>query len=50
MAWNDEFECMPLEEMQKFQLAKLKETVNWVIERVPFTAKSLKRRASGPMI
>ncbi len=41
MPWNDEFECMPLEEMQKFQLAKLKETVNWVMERVPFYRKKM---------
>lgn len=41
MAWNDEFECMSLQEMQKFQLAKLKETVNWVIERVPFYRKKM---------
>jgi phenylacetate-CoA ligase len=39
MAWNDKFECMPREEMEKFQLAKLKETVNWVIARVPFYRK-----------
>ena len=26
MPWDKEFECMPVEEMQKFQLQKLKET------------------------
>ena len=36
MAWNDRFECMPVEELQKFQLAKLKETVSWLYERIPF--------------
>lgn len=36
MPWNDTFECMPLEELQKLQLAKLRETVFWVNERVPF--------------
>ncbi|MDR3569743.1 MAG: phenylacetate--CoA ligase [Syntrophobacteraceae bacterium] len=41
MAWNDKYECMPREEMEKFQLAKLKETVNWVMEKVPFYRKKL---------
>jgi phenylacetate-CoA ligase len=36
MVWNKEFECMPLENLQKFQLEKLKETVAWVAARVPF--------------
>ena len=36
MPWNDTFECMPLEELQKFQLEKLRETLAWVNERVPF--------------
>lgn len=36
MPWNDTFECMPLEELQKFQLEKLRETLTWVNERVPF--------------
>jgi phenylacetate-CoA ligase len=39
MPWNDEFECMPVDELQKFQLEKLKETVAWVSERVPFYQK-----------
>lgn len=42
MPWNDEFECMPVEKLQKFQLEKLKETVAWVSERVPFYQKKLK--------
>jgi phenylacetate-CoA ligase len=36
MPWNDKFECMPVEELKKFQLEKLKETVAWVSEKVPF--------------
>ncbi len=36
MPWNDTFECMPLADLQKFQLEKLKETVAWAYERVPF--------------
>ena len=42
MPWNDKFECMPVEELQKFQLAKLKETVAWVAEKIPFYQKKFK--------
>lgn len=41
MAWNNEFECLPREELRKFQLQKLKETVAWVNERVPFYKRRL---------
>ena len=47
MAWNDAFECMDREEMEKFQLAKLKETVAWVIERVPFYRKKFEEAGVG---
>ena len=36
MYWDKEHECMPLEEMQKYQLKGLQETVKWVHEKVPF--------------
>ena len=42
MPWNDEFECMPVEKLQKLQLDKLKETVAWVAERVPFYREKFK--------
>jgi phenylacetate-CoA ligase len=42
MPWNDTFECMPVEELQKFQLEKLKETVAWISEKIPFYQKRLK--------
>ncbi len=42
MPWNEEYECMPVEELQQFQLDKLKQTVNWVAERVPFYKKKFK--------
>ena len=42
MPWNDEFECMPVEDLQKFQLEKLKETVAWSSEKIPFYQKKLK--------
>ena len=36
MFWDKEHECMPLEEMQKFQLKSLRKTIKWVYERIPF--------------
>ena len=42
MPWNDKFECMPVEELKKFQLEKLKETVDWVSKRVPFYKNKFK--------
>ncbi|MGD8656676.1 MAG: phenylacetate--CoA ligase, partial [Desulfobacterales bacterium] len=42
MPWNDKFECMPVEELKQFQLEKLKETVKWVAEKVPFYKNKLK--------
>jgi len=41
MPWNDEFECLSREKRQQFQLQKLKETIAWVSERVPFYKRSL---------
>jgi len=43
MPWNDKFECMPVEERNKLQLQKLKETVAWVCERVPFYKQKLEK-------
>lgn len=48
MAWNDEFECMPVEKLQEFQLEKLKETVAWVNEKVPFYNKKFKEMKITP--
>ncbi len=48
MPWNNEFECMPPEELEKFQLEKLKETVAWVRERVPFYRRKLEEAGVGP--
>ncbi|MEW5909776.1 MAG: phenylacetate--CoA ligase, partial [Thermodesulfobacteriota bacterium] len=39
MPWDDRFECMPVDELQKFQLKKLKETLAWVYEKIPFYRK-----------
>jgi len=48
MAWNDEFECMSVEKLQEFQLEKLKETVAWVNEKVPFYNKKFKEMKIAP--
>ena len=42
MVWNDKYECMPVEKLQKFQLEKLKETVDWISKKVPFYKQKLK--------
>jgi phenylacetate-CoA ligase len=39
--WDEKFETMPVAELQKFKLRKLKETVEWVYERVPFYRRKL---------
>ncbi len=48
MPWNDEFECMPVEKLKAFQLEKLKETVSWVAEKVPFYSNRFKEMGIGP--
>ena len=48
MACNDEFECMPVEKLQEFQLEKLKETVAWVNEKVPLYNKKFKEMKIAP--
>ncbi len=48
MAWDEKFECMPLDELQKFQLNKLRETVAWVYERVPFYKNKLDEKGVTP--
>jgi len=39
--WNEKFECMPVDELQKFQLQKLRETVSWISEKISFYRKTL---------
>ena len=48
MAWNKEYECMPVEKLQKFQLEKLKETVDWISKKVPFYKNKLKKIGIKP--
>ena len=42
MPWNKEIECMPVEKLEKFQLEKLRETVEWVSKKVPLYKKKFK--------
>jgi phenylacetate-CoA ligase len=46
--WDEKFETMPIAELQKFQLRKLKETVEWVYARVPFYRKKLDEMGLAP--
>ena len=46
--WDEKFETMPLEQMQVFQLDKLRQTVAWVKERIPFYRKALEQEGVGP--
>jgi phenylacetate-CoA ligase len=48
MPWNKEFECMPVEALQKFQLEKLTETVAWVAKKIPFYKKKFKELGIKP--
>ncbi|MCG6908846.1 MAG: phenylacetate--CoA ligase [Deltaproteobacteria bacterium] len=48
MPWNKEFECMPVEKLQKFQLEKFKETVEWVARKVPFYKRKFKELGVKP--
>jgi len=42
MAWNDDYECLPEEKLKQFQLEKLRETVSWVNDKIPFYKKKFK--------
>ncbi len=46
--WDEKFETMPYDEMAKFQLGKLKETLSWIYERVPFYTKSFDKLGLKP--
>jgi phenylacetate-CoA ligase len=39
--WDEKYETMAVADLQKFQLRKLKETVAWAYERVPFYRRRL---------
>ncbi len=42
MAWDKEYECMPVDKLRQFQLEKLKDTVDWISKKVPFYKNKLK--------
>ncbi|MCB2193752.1 MAG: phenylacetate--CoA ligase, partial [Deltaproteobacteria bacterium] len=46
--WDEKFETMSTDEMQAFQLDKLKETVAWVYERIPFYKKKFDEVGVSP--
>ncbi len=46
--WNEAAECMPEEEIRKLQLERLKETVAWVYERVPWYRQRLDEKGVKP--
>jgi phenylacetate-CoA ligase len=47
MIWNRAAEAMPRAEREGLQLARLRETVAWVAERVPFYAPLREARITG---
>jgi len=48
MPWNKEFECMQAEKLKELQLEKLKETVEWVFQKVPFYQNKFKEMGVEP--
>ncbi len=46
--WDEKFETMPMAELQKFQLRKLKETVEWAYTRIPFYRRRLDEAGLTP--
>lgn len=48
MPWNDAVECMPVEDLQTLQLEKLKQTIAWTAERVPFYRKKFEEAGITP--
>jgi phenylacetate-CoA ligase len=46
--WDQKFETMSLEEMEEFQGRKLRETVRWLYERVPFSRRKLDEAGVKP--
>ncbi|PIP35522.1 MAG: phenylacetate--CoA ligase [Desulfobacterales bacterium CG23_combo_of_CG06-09_8_20_14_all_52_9] len=48
MPWDDQFETMPVDKLKEFQLKKLKETLEWVYEKLPFYRKKFDERGIKP--
>lgn len=48
MIWEPEIECMPREKLRELQLARLKKTLRWAYERVPFYRETFDRIGFHP--
>lgn len=48
MPWDEKFECMPPEELERFKLEKLKETVEWVNKKIPLYKQKFKQMGVKP--
>ena len=46
--WDERFETMPEEEMNKFQLEHLKKTLEWIYEKVPFYRNKFDEKGVKP--
>lgn len=46
--WDEKVETMPVLEREAYKLAKLKETVGWLSQRVPFYRKALAEKGIEP--
>lgn len=46
--WNRHFECMPIEDMRRIQLDRLRETVERVYFNVPFYRQKMQEAGLGP--
>ena len=46
--WNQEMETLPREKMAEFQGAKLRETVQWLHERVPYYKGAIEKSGLKP--
>lgn len=46
--WDKKFECMDIEERRAFQLGKLRETIKWCYEKIPFYQGAFDARGIKP--
>lgn len=46
--WDEKFETLNESAMKKFQLEKLRETVSWVYDKVPFYKKAFDEKGIKP--
>lgn len=48
MIWNPEYETLPRGKLKKLQLTRLKTTLDWAYERVPFYRKKFEEKGVNP--